>query len=138
MRPFQDVAQRRIHELQSAANPTAGIENAAVKPSTIIELADSLDAPPEPPLMAYEERTTAKKQEAAAAVKSVGAPKEKRQRGAISFAALKQWGEIKKEILDLSGTTDLYYEALKAGGYSHADEIKTPEDAGKIWKALKE
>jgi len=61
-----------------------------------------------------------------------------RKRGAISFTALKQWGEIKKEILALSGTTDLYYKALSAGGYAHADEIKTQEDAAKIWKALKE
>jgi hypothetical protein len=61
-----------------------------------------------------------------------------RKRGAISFTALKQWGEIKKEILALSGTTDLYYKALSTGGYQHADEIKTQEDAAKIWKALKE
>jgi len=145
-----EVAQRRIKELSAPRVTEDGISTERsleeiaharadkyTSPSTIIELADSLDAPPEPPLMAYEEGTTAKQQEAAAALKPVGTPKETRKRGAISFAALKPWGEIKKEILALTGTTDLYYEALKAGGYEHADEIKTKEDAAKIWKALK-
>ncbi len=128
----QEVAQRRIHELQ-AANPIA--------PAVYAELADSLDAP-QP--SEYEMREKLRQHEAAEALKG---PKTKgsaeggigssRKRGAISFTALKAWGEIKKEILKLTGTTDLYYEALKAGGYSHADEIKTQDDAAKIWKALK-
>jgi hypothetical protein len=116
--------------------------------ATIMELADSLDQTPEPPLMApdvkkppkssaYEMREAAKREEVEQVLKPVGTPKETRKRGAISFTALKQWGEIKKEILKLTGTTDLYYEALKAGGYAHADEIKTQDDAAKIWKALK-
>ncbi len=119
------VAQRRIHELQ-AAKPV-------IAPATYVELADSLEIHPQ---ATYEERQSAIKNEAESVMKETK-PKETRKRGAISFAALKQWGEIKKEILALTGTTDLYYEALKAGGYSHADEIKTQEDATKIWKALK-
>ncbi len=117
------VAQRRIHELQ-AAKPV-------IAPATYVELADSLEQPPEP---TYEQRETAKKREAAEVIKPA---KETRKRGAISFTALKAWGEIKKEILALTGTTDLYYQALSAGGYAHADEIKTQDDAAKIWKALK-
>lgn len=171
----QDVAQRKIKELSAPKyNPnnliphakgcdvwdthtericTCGADKAndkmlAVPPATIIELADSLDQPPEPPLMApdvrkppskssaYELREAAKRDEAIEIISAADA-KIQRKRGSISFAALKQWGEIKKEILALTGTTDLYYEALKAGGYSHADEIRTPQDAAKIWKALK-
>jgi len=158
----QDVAQRKIKEL--SANTTTGrccengyfgdghkcMKSAGLAPSTIIELADSLDQPPEPPLLApdvrkppkssavdYAMREAAKRDEAEQAIKPIGVPSETRKRGSISFAALKQWGEIKKEILALTGTTDLYYEALKAGGYQHANEIRTPEDAAKIWKALK-
>ena len=137
-------ADATTHELQARAEAVAQRkikELSIVKPETIIELADSLETPPEvkkpPKSSAYEIREAAKQQEAAEALKGDGAPKETRKRGAISFTALKQWGEIKKEILALTGTTDLYYESLKAGGYSHADEIRTPEDAAKIWKALK-
>ncbi len=161
----QDVAQRRIKELSAPKTTTEKLVDAAIDrgdgiihvyegvpvpfretgttniaPATYVELADSLEAPPaerEKALDAYEQRSATKKQEAAAAIKPVGTPKETRKRGAISFTALKQWGEIKKEILALTGTTDLYYEALKAGGYQHADEIKTQDDAAKIWKALK-
>jgi len=136
----QDVAQRKIKELSTPkVTVTADVtqnwpDGRGVNPSTIIELADSLDQPPEP---TYEDRSRALKAEAKEALKESDQAKPPRKRGAISFAALKQWGEIKKEILALTGTTDLYYEALKAGGYSHADEIRTPEDAAKIWKALK-
>ena len=154
----QYVAQRKIKELSAPKITTSVPANwgvsqsdnntAPIPPETYVELANSLDQTPEPPLLvpdvkkppkssAYEMREAAKQQEAAEALKGDGVPKETRKRGAISFTALKQWGEIKKEILALTGTTDLYYEALKAGGYSHADEIKTPEDAAKIWKALK-
>jgi phage recombination protein Bet len=174
----QDVAQRKIQQLRAAPakgsleatqeavgprpklppcnNPECPVgcpDSHAMpfgetSPATIIELADSLDAPPEPVVgtepewrkqaaLGYEQRESAKQQEAVQALKGDGKPKETRKRGAISFAALKSWGEIKKEILALTGTTDLYYEALKAGGYHHADEIKTLDDAAKIWKALK-
>ncbi len=145
-----EVVERRLSEERAKSTVPA---------ATIIELANSLDQAPEPPLMApdvkkppkkvdeltelhagnlhtYEEREAKRKQEAAEAMK-VDPVKIPRKRGAISFTALKAWGEIKKEILALTGTTDLYYEALKAGGYQHADEIKTQEDAAKIWKALK-
>jgi len=133
----QDVAQHKIKELSA---PKAEFNNPlqvlppATPAATIIELANQLDGPDDP---GYEERAAKRRDEAAQALKGDGKPKETRKRGAISFAALKQWGEIKKEILTLTGTTDLYYEALKAGGYHHADEIKTLDDAAKIWKALK-
>ncbi len=156
----QDVAQRRIKELGAAeriASPRDPDATGTIKPATIIELADSLDISPTVGSAAnsaspsfqpsgggkseksatYEKREAAKQNEAAAALKPSLEATAKRRRGAISFTALKAWGEIKKEILALTGTTDLYYEALKAGGYQHADEIKTQEDAAKIWKALK-
>lgn len=123
----QDVAQRRIKELSGMAHNTSTI------PSSVAELDPS-----------YEQRHTALILEANAALDEAQNTepskhtKPTRKRGAITFAALKAWGEIKKEILALSGTTDLYYKALSAGGYQHADEIKTQEDAAKIWKALKE
>ncbi len=144
------VAQRRIKEL----TPAKVMAPEGIVPSNvIIELANSLDAPrgvlQEPtrtiggvPIVedhSYEQRSAVKQQEAMQAAKPTPGLENtaKRKRGAISFTALKAWGEIKKEILALTGTTDLYYEALKAGGYQHADEIKTQEDAAKIWKALK-
>ena len=138
----QDVAQRRIKEL-SAPSPQE-VQEAIASGTTVKD---------------YEQRHTAMILEANAVLDEVSlkvagsipgvsaSPKSEgggnsgktaqRKRGAISFTALKQWGEIKKEILALTGTTELYYKALSAGGYQHADEIKTQDDAAKIWKALK-
>ncbi len=151
----QDVAQRRIKELSAPKKihapeadgdgiihvyegvpvPFRETGTTNIAPATYVELADSLEQPPEP---TYEQRQAKLLAETEAALKKpVSKTKETRKRGAISFAALKQWGEIKKEILALTGTTDLYYEALMTGGYTHADEIKTQDDAAKIWKALK-
>jgi len=130
----QEVAQRKIKELTPQQDPTGG----AVQHVTPNMIASN----------EYEQRHTALILEANAVLDesarehvAEGPPptlKPTRKRGTISFAALKQWKEIKDEILKLSGTTDLYYKALATGGYQHADEIKTQEDAAKIWKALKE
>lgn len=153
----QDVAQRKIKEL-SAPKVDAVIEGqpvtikdgkyVAVPASTYVELANSLDQPQEPPLMApdvkkppkssaYEMREAAKQQEAAEALKGDGAPKETRKRGAISFTALKWWGAMKSEIKDLTGTTELYYKRLDEYGFKHADEIATKEQALAIGNNLK-
>ncbi len=86
----------------------------------------------------YEQRHAALIMEANEVLEAPPAPKPERKRGAISFAALKKWGEAKKQILAATGTMDLYYKALRAGGYGHADEIRTAEEAKIIWKALQD
>ncbi len=125
--------QRRIKEL-SAPKP---LEHIQPSPAVILELANSLDQAPEPPLMAYEQREQAKQNEAAAALKPSLEATAKRRRGAISFTALKWWGAIKAEIKDLTGTTDLYYKRLDEFGFKHADEIATKEQATSIGNNLK-
>ena len=64
------------------------------------------------------------------------APKEKRKRGTISFDALKDWGKLKKDVAEVTGSTELYYTALNTYGYDHADEIKTKEDGISIWRII--
>lgn len=70
--------------------------------------------------------------------KGIAAPEEKpkRKRGSISFEALKDWGVLKKEVAEATGSTELYYSALSAYGYQHADEIKSKEDGIAIWRLI--
>jgi len=103
------------------------------KPEVIRELSDTLDQPPA--IKTIEMRHAATVAEADAQIKDAGKPA-KRKRGAISFEALKKWGELKNELRELTGADTLYYSALKAKGYDHSDEIKTEADATAIWKVL--
>ncbi len=118
----QDVAQRRIHELQ-AAKPV-------IAPATYVELADSLEQPLEPN---YEEREFAKKQEAAEALKP--GPKAVRAKGDISFKALKEIGTLKTVIRGITNNDDKYYQLLEVFGVKHADELSLA-DGRKFYKAL--
>ncbi len=131
----QDVAQRRIKELSSTQpiNTTgATFIDGKIQPAVYVELADSLDQAPEPPLMAYEERTTAKKKEAAEALK---VEKPARAKGDISFKALKEIGTLKTVIRGITGNDDKYYELLGVFGVKHADELSLA-DGRKFYKAL--
>ncbi len=105
----------------------------ATKPETIRELSDTLDQPPQG-TKTIEMRHAAQVSEAANVLKDT--KPEKRKRGSISFEALKQWGELKGELRKLTGDDSVYYSALKAKGYGHADEIKSEADASSIWKVL--
>lgn len=137
----QEVAQRRIQQLKSIP---AG---STVSPA---QMAD-VDA-------GYEERHTALILEANAALDEVspkagsavsdsalpvpftegGGNSEKsapRNKGDISFKALKEIGTLKKVIRDVAGSDEKYYEVLKAAGVEHADELSLK--AGReVYKAL--
>jgi len=139
----QDVAQRRIRELSA---PKEGAILRPVADNVIIELADSLDQTPEPPLMdpdvkkppkpsAYEMREAAKREEAEQALKSVGTPKETRKRGTISFKALAAYKEVKEQLRLLVGDDHVYYDILKLSNVSHADELAA-EQSKDVYKLM--
>ncbi len=113
-----------------------------VKAETVRELADMLDQPPEKPRMTspitgIEMRQAAKVAEADSALKEVKKPvAAQRKTGAVTFDVLKHFGEIKKLIEEVTGTTELYYQTLKAYGYEKSNEIKDNDQAREIYKAL--
>lgn len=117
-------------ETQQASNVKS--PSNTVSPETIRELSDELDKPST--IKTIEIRKAAQDAEAEEAMK--GAEKPKRKKGRISFEALRKWGELKDELRKLTGTDTVYYSALKAKGYGHADEIATEADAAAIWKVL--
>jgi hypothetical protein len=121
----------------------------------IVETAKMLDEPPQTnlgidaahlpvqtertvksPITSIEMRHAATVAETDAVLKEVAKPPAKRKRGAISFTALKKWGELKLELRALTGTDNTYYAALQAKGYSHADEINSETDAISLWRVL--
>lgn len=90
---------------------------AAAPPEVIMEMNEILDQPPQ--------------------VEVVEPPKKSiRKRGTVSFEALKNFGEIKKELEQYTGNHEAYYNLLRTRGYSHADEIKDNNEAREIWKAM--
>ena len=58
-----------------------------------------------------------------------------RNKGDISFKALKEIGTLKKVIRDITGSDEKYYEALKAAGAEHADELSL-KVGREVYKAL--
>jgi len=117
----QDVAQNRIKELSAPKHGPGAMSPVAIPDPTyeqrhtalILEANEVLDAPAE------------MKPAAATKPKSI-----------MSFAALKEWGDLKKELRTLTGADAIYYGALKAKGYDHANEIANKKDAADIWKVL--
>ncbi len=116
----------------------------ATKPETIRELSNMLD-PVDPEASDYvkpsprtiEMRHASKVAEADAALKEVKKPvAAQRKTGAVTFDVLKHFGEIKKLIEEVTGTTELYYQTLKAYGYEKSNEIKDNDQAREIYKAL--
>ncbi len=93
----QELAQRRIAELKAQS--------------------------PEP---TYEERHKKMILEAAEILEQPASPKPARKRGDITYKALESFASMKKMLKTASDGTDaLYYEALKAAGVEHADELDT-------------
>ncbi len=58
-----------------------------------------------------------------------------RNKGDISFKALKEIGTLKKVIRDITGSDEKYYEVLKAVGAEHADELSL-KVGREVYKAL--
>lgn len=123
-----EVVERRLSEERAKAPATSK--------ETITELADFLDTPPDmPPASDYEKRESAKQQEAAAVLKAVGAPKETRKKGTISFKALAAYKEVKDALRELKGDDSVYYDILKLSGVSHANELAA-EQSKDVYKLL--
>ncbi len=118
------------HRGDAGTNQPAGSPTSA---QTIRELADTLDQPPS--TKTIEMRHASKVAEADAALGEVKkAPK--RPRGGVGFDALKALGEIKKMLLDVTGTTEEYYAVLRANGFEHADAITDNDKAREIYRSL--
>ncbi len=105
----QDVAQRRIHELQ-AAKPV-------IAPATYVELADSLEQPEPPPM-----------------VPDVKKPPKKAVSN-MTETAKKRWLQAKLQLRAVRDDKDKFYYAAIAP-YKHCTEIPTKEEAEAIWKVL--
>ncbi len=114
----------------------------STKPETIRELDDMLNKMPDTqgrvgPDKTIEMRHASKVAEANAALKEVKKPvAAQRKTGAVTFDVLKHFGEIKKLIEESTGSTDIYYQTLKAYGYEKSNEIKDNDQAREIYKAL--
>jgi phage recombination protein Bet len=126
----------------------------ATSPEVLRELSDTLDMPPVAAVPAAQNRGTAEKQsggspistiemrsaakvaEADAVLSEVKKPKGKRSKGGVSFDTLKYFAEVKKLILEVTGTTEAYYAVLKSYGHEHADAIANDEEARIVYKAL--
>lgn len=104
----QQVVQRKIKELSSP-----------ITPATIIELADSLDVPPEPPLLAPEVRKP---------------PKKEKPPSAMTETAKKRWLQAKMQLRAVTGSDKYYYTCIYPN--KHCTEIATPEEARRIWALL--
>lgn len=59
----------------------------------------------------------------------------KAKAGTINFDGLKQIGEIKTALRELTGTDEQYYDVLAAAGVAHANELTTASGR-EVWKAL--
>jgi hypothetical protein len=132
------VAQRKIKELGAAGPLREAGSGREVDPTTIIELADSMDETPEERekhLDAYEKRQAAKQQEAAQALRPVGTPKETHKKGTISFKALDAYKEVKSQLRALVGDDHIYYDILKLSNVSHANELNQ-EQSKDVYKLL--
>ena len=91
-----------------------------------------LGVAPQPPASDYEQRHAALVMEAADILEQPPAPKAKRKRGDISFAALKKFKEMKAALREASGTDATYYQLL---GVDHADALNTVEGR-EVYKAM--
>ena len=131
-----EVAQRQI-EANNARMLAAGTIKEPITVANPITAQVNVNPGWSPSTQDAEQRHAALVMEAAEILDQPPTPKAERKRGAISFKALKAWGEAKKAILAATGTTDLYYAALRSAGYEHADEIRTEEEAKTIWKDIK-
>ncbi len=132
---IEPITESRMAELQAEGKAQAREDFKHLSPATIIELADSLEQPPEvkkPPASTYEQREAAKKQEAAEALK---VEKPARAKGDISFKALKEIGTLKTVIRGITNNDDKYYQLLEVFGVKHADELSLA-DGRKFYKAL--
>jgi hypothetical protein len=87
-----------------------------------------------PPMPVERSMPTQGSSPVADAVKSPSTTKAKK--GAISFDALKKWGDLKKEVRSVMGNEELYYSALSAYSYKHSNEIANEDDARAIWKLI--
>ncbi len=112
----QDVAQRRIHELQ-AAKPT-------VPAATIIELANSLDQAP-----------TAEQVVESEEAKHSTRPKKEKPQTYMSETAKLKWKQAKLQLRAVRQDNDkFYYDAIAP--YKHCTHIPTKEEADMRWKIL--
>lgn len=100
----------------------------------IKELSEPQDHPLADPN--YEQRHQALILEANAILEEAQPAPAEKPKGIISFAGLKKWRDLKTELRTLTGTDAIYYGALKAKGYDHANEIANEKDTKAIWTAL--
>lgn len=138
----QEVKDRRITELKAQAQLPP-----ATPAATIIELADSLDAPP-PSDLSYEERQTRIRAEADKARSGIdkalsverpqsGTPAETRHRGTIPFKELPRFRTMKEEMRKVVGDDHVYYDILKLALINHADELNE-DNYKKVYKLMAE
>lgn len=125
----QEVAQRKIKELtpQRVHVPEAdGDGMITVVDGVPVVFKDK----------SYEDRHNAIILEANAVLDAPQPPVEAKPKGIISFAGLKKWRELKDELRKLTGTDAIYYGALKAKGYDHANQIANEKDTKAIWAVV--
>jgi phage recombination protein Bet len=113
----------------------------ATKPEVIRELDALLDSTPDTKGRVGPDRTIEMRHASTVAaaeevLKDTAKPGAKRKRGGVSFDVLKHFGEVKKLIIEATGTSDAYYTTLKQFGYEHADAITDNDEARNIYKAL--
>ncbi len=125
----QEVAQRRIKELGAAeriASPRDPDATGAIKPATIIELADSLDSSTvgDVPVRG-----------SSPSPKTEGGGKSKKPPSNMTDAAKKRWLQAKLQLRAVRDDKDKFYYASIAP-YKHCTEIPTKEEAEAIWKVL--
>lgn len=130
----EEVKQRKLQAIRDAKQIEA--------PKEFISQADADAA--EPPggwqgatgTKDIENRHAAEVQETEAVLADTEAnPKPKRKKGDISFKALAAFKELKRELREITGTDQIYYDTLKAAGVSHADEL-AHEPSKAVWKAM--
>jgi phage recombination protein Bet len=95
--------------------------------------------PPDQPFIerpGIEQRHAAEVQETEVALaETEGNPKPKRKRGDVSFKALAAFKEVKRELREVTGTDQIYYDTLQTAGVAHADEL-AHEPSKAVWKAM--
>ncbi len=114
---IEPITESRMAELQAEGKAQAREDFKHLSPATIIELADSLEQPPEPPL-APEVKKPPKK-----AVSN------------MTETAKKRWLQAKLQLRAVRDDKDKFYYAAIAP-YKHCTEIPTKEEAEAIWKVL--
>ncbi len=120
VRKIEPISEARMAELQAEGKAQAQEDFKNLSPSTIIELANSLDQATEPPLMAPDVKKP---------------PKKEKPQTYMSEPAKLKWKQAKMQLNAVRKDNDkFYYDAIAP--YKHCTHIPTKEEADMRWKIL--